>query len=91
METFVDKSTPTNETTAIHCQLLRALISANVLFSFVDNSKVNKLFKMLWPSYNLSSRKWISTEVLDQVYEEVELEIKKFAMETKFLTLSGDE
>src|SRR3954454_1446609 len=78
METFVDKSIPTNEATA------------NVPFSFVDNLEVNKLFKMLRPSYNLLSRKWISTEVLDQVHEEVELEIKKFATEAKFLTLSGD-
>jgi len=86
----VDKSMPMNEATAIHRQLLRALISANVPFSFVDNPEVNKLFKMLRPSYDLPSRKWISTEVLDQVHEEVELEIKKFATEAKFLTLSGD-
>ena len=46
---------------------------------------------MIRPSYNLPSRKWISTEILDQVHKEVELEIKKFATETKFLTLSGDE
>jgi hypothetical protein len=35
MESFVDKSMPTNEAAAIHRQLLRALISANVpLFFF---------------------------------------------------------
>jgi hypothetical protein len=90
MDSFVDKSISTNEAAAIHRQLLRALISANVSFSFVENPEVNKLFKMLRPSYDLPSRKWISTEVLDQVHEEVELEIKKFATEAKFLTLSGD-
>ena len=90
MESFVDKSMPTNEAAAVHCQLLRALISANVSFSFVENPEVIKLFKMLRPSYNFPSRKWISTDVLDQVHEEVELEIKKFATDAKFLTLSGD-
>ncbi|CAB4446796.1 unnamed protein product [Rhizophagus irregularis] len=67
MESFVDKSIPPNEMTAIYQQLLRALLSANVPFSFVDNPEVIKLFKMMRPSYNLPSRKWISTEILDQV------------------------
>ncbi|RIA90408.1 hypothetical protein C1645_823400 [Glomus cerebriforme] len=60
--------------------------------SFVDknNSKVIKLFKMMRPSYNLPSRKWISTEILDQVHKEVDRKIQKFAAEAKFLTLSGD-
>ena len=84
METFVDKNIPTNETTAIHCQLLRALISANVPFSFVNNPEVNKLFKMLRPSYNLPLRKWISIEVLDQVHKEVELEIKNLSQKLSF-------
>jgi len=90
MESFVDKSIPPNEMTAIHQQLLRALLSANVPFSFVDNPEVIKLFKMMRPSYNLPSRKWISTEILDQVHKEVDREIQKFAAEAKFLTLSGD-
>ena len=90
MESFVDKSIPPNEMAAIHQQLLRALLSANVPFSFVDNPEVIKLFKMIRPSYNLPSRKWISTEVLDQVHKEVDHEIQKFAAEAKFLTLSGD-
>jgi hypothetical protein len=47
MESFVDKSIPPNEMTAIHQQLLRALLSANVTFSFVDNPEVIKLFKMM--------------------------------------------
>lgn len=55
MESFVDKDMPMNKATAIHRQLLRALLSANVPFSFVNNPEVNKLFKMLWPSYELPS------------------------------------
>ena len=90
MESFVDKNMPINEAIAIHRQLLRVLLSANVSFSFVDNPEVNKLFKMLRPSYDLPSRKWISTEILDQVHEEIEHEIEKFAVDAKFLTLSGD-
>jgi hypothetical protein len=90
MESFVDKNLPMNEAIAIHRQLLRMLLSANVSFSFVDNPEVNKLFKMLRPSYELPSRKWISTEILDQVHKEIEGEIKKFAADAKFLTLSGD-
>jgi hypothetical protein len=62
----------------------------SLYFSFVDNPEVHKLFKMLRPSYNLLSRKWISTEVLDQVHKRVKLEIKKFATEVKFLTLTRD-
>ncbi|PKK67597.1 hypothetical protein RhiirC2_783321 [Rhizophagus irregularis] len=41
--------------------------------------KVIKLFKMIRPSYNLPSRKWISTEILDQVHKEVDREIQTFA------------
>ena len=47
MESFVDKSMSLNEVIAIHHQLLRALLSANVPFSFVDDPEVNKLFKIL--------------------------------------------
>ncbi|CAG8510475.1 4810_t:CDS:1, partial [Dentiscutata heterogama] len=74
----------------IHQQLLRALISTNVPFTFVENEEVKKLFKMLQPSYALPSRKWISTEILDNVHDEVEIEIQKFVDDSKFLTLSGD-
>ncbi|CAG8529781.1 24039_t:CDS:2, partial [Racocetra persica] len=74
----------------IHCQLLRALISANVLFSFVENEEVRKLFKMVQPLYTLPSRRWISTEILDKVHDEVETEVQKFVDDSKFLTLSGD-
>ena len=45
---------------------------------------------MLRPSYNLPSRKWISTEILDQVHQEVEHKIQEFVTDAKFLTLSGD-
>jgi hypothetical protein len=90
MESFVDKGLSTSETATIHCQLLHALLSANVPFSFVDDPEVNKLFKMLCPSYNLPSRKWINTDVLDKVYEEINNEIEKFVTDAKFLTLSGD-
>ncbi|CAG8735073.1 2077_t:CDS:2, partial [Funneliformis mosseae] len=67
LHSFVNRNISQNEATAIHCQLLHALLSANVPFSFVDNSEVIKLFRMLQPSYNLSSRKWISIEILDQI------------------------
>ncbi|CAB4383398.1 unnamed protein product [Rhizophagus irregularis] len=42
-------------------------------------TKFIKLFKMIRPSYNLPSRKWISTEILDQVHKEVDREIQTFA------------
>ncbi|CAB4395812.1 unnamed protein product [Rhizophagus irregularis] len=70
---FVDKIMPTNEAAAIYCQLLRALMAANIPFYFVDNPEVHKLFKMLRPSNILPSRKWIR---INQVHKEVELEIK---------------
>ena len=86
----MDRNISQNEATAIYCQLLCALLSANVPFSFVDNPEVIKLFRMLRPSYNLPSRKWISTEILDQVHQEVENKIQEFITDSKFLTLSGD-
>jgi len=90
IDSFIDRNISQNEVTAIHCQLLRALLSANIPFSFVDNPEVIKLFRMLRPSYNLPSRKWISTEILDQVHQEVEHKIQEFVTDAKFLTLSGD-
>ncbi|RIA83566.1 hypothetical protein C1645_833644 [Glomus cerebriforme] len=53
MEFFIDKSMSMNKVIAIHYQLLHTLLLANISFSFVDNSEVIKLFKMLRPSYNL--------------------------------------
>ncbi|PKY52050.1 hypothetical protein RhiirA4_469433 [Rhizophagus irregularis] len=67
---------PTNEAAAIYCQLLRALIAANVPFYFVDNPEVHKLFKMLRPSNILPSRKWIS---INQVHKESNLESRNFS------------
>ena len=86
----MDRSISQNKATAIHCQLLRALLLANVPFSFIDNPEVIKLFRILQPSYNLPSRKWISTEILDQVHQEVENKIQEFVTDSKFLTLFGD-
>ncbi|RGB38898.1 hypothetical protein C1646_755120 [Rhizophagus diaphanus] len=54
----------------------------------LHNPEVIKLLKMKRSSYNFSSRKWISTEILDQVHKEVDCEIQKFVAEAKFLTLS---
>ncbi|GBC34408.2 hypothetical protein GLOIN_2v1884236 [Rhizophagus irregularis DAOM 181602=DAOM 197198] len=80
---------PTNEAAAIYCQLLHALIAANVLFYFVNNPEVHKLFKVLQPSNILPSRKWIS---INQVHKEVELEIKHLLLrnKAKYLTLTED-
>jgi len=90
IDSFMDRNIFQNEVIAIHCQLLYALFLANIPFSFVNNPKVIKLFRMLRPSYNLLSRKWISTETLDQVHQEVEHKIQEFVTDAKFLTLSGD-
>ena len=81
----MDRNISQNEVIAIHCQLLRALLSANIPFS-----KVIKLFRILQSSYNLSSRKQISTKILNQVHQEVEHKIQEFVTDAKFLTLSGD-
>ncbi|RGB28570.1 hypothetical protein C1646_715757, partial [Rhizophagus diaphanus] len=43
MESLWIKSIPPNEMTAIHQQILRALLSANVPFSFVDSPEVIKV------------------------------------------------
>ncbi|RIA98670.1 hypothetical protein C1645_812348 [Glomus cerebriforme] len=55
-------------------------ITQKSMESFIDKDdpEVNKLFKMLCPSYNLPSRKWISTDVLDKVHEEINNKIEKF-------------
>ena len=90
IDSFMDRNIFQNEVIAIHCQLLYALFLANIPFSFVNNPKVIKLFRMLRPSYNLLSRKWISTKILDQVHQEVEYKIQEFVTDAKFLTLSED-
>ncbi|CAB4434769.1 unnamed protein product [Rhizophagus irregularis] len=45
MQKTMDKSIPSNEMTAIHQQILRALLSANVPFSFVDTLKLSSCLK----------------------------------------------
>ncbi|CAG8509983.1 11750_t:CDS:2, partial [Scutellospora calospora] len=76
--------------TSINRQLLRAIISSNIPLSFVEDPEVIKLFNMLKPGYQLPSRKWISTDILDNVYENVQHGVQQFISDSKFLTLSGD-
>jgi hypothetical protein len=90
MISFTDKEMSFNEKNSIDKQILLALISTNVPFSFVENLEVIKLFQMLRPSYQLPSRNWISTNMLDQLHDGVDGEIKKFISSSKYLTLSGD-
>lgn len=78
------------EKASIHRQLLKALISANAPLSFVEDAEVIKLFHMLRPEYKLPSRKWISTDVLDNIHENVQCNIQRFISDSMFLTLSGD-
>ncbi|CAG8513028.1 550_t:CDS:2, partial [Cetraspora pellucida] len=76
--------------TSINRQLLRVIISSNTPLSFVEDPEVIKLFNMLKPRYQLPSRKWISTDILDNVYENVQHGVQQFISDSKFLTLSGD-
>ncbi|CAG8499820.1 12692_t:CDS:2 [Cetraspora pellucida] len=76
--------------TSINRQLLRAIISSNTPLSFVEDPEVIKLFNMLKPRYQLPSCKWISTDILDNVYENVQHGVQQFISDSKFLTLSGD-
>ncbi|CAB4415835.1 unnamed protein product [Rhizophagus irregularis] len=78
---------PTNEAAAIYCQLLRALIAANVPFYFVDNPEVHKLFKMLRPSNILPSRKWIS---INQVHKEAYKEVGIMEFAEKWIEIVSD-
>ncbi|CAG8649010.1 32430_t:CDS:2 [Gigaspora margarita] len=59
-------------------------LDTNISFTFVENEEVKKLFKMLQPSYTLPSQKWISTEILDDIYEEVETKVQNFVNDSKF-------
>ncbi|CAG8768455.1 14154_t:CDS:2, partial [Funneliformis caledonium] len=48
----------------------QALYSAGVLFTFVDNPFVIQFFKYLRSSFKLSNRKKIANELLNEVYED---------------------
>ncbi|CAG8695413.1 2950_t:CDS:2, partial [Cetraspora pellucida] len=49
-----------------------AIISSNAPLSFVKDPEVIKLFNMIKPEYQLPSCKWISTNILDNIYENVQ-------------------
>ncbi|CAG8529771.1 7021_t:CDS:2 [Cetraspora pellucida] len=78
------------EKSSINCQLLKVLISANAPLSFIENAEVIKLFHMIKPEYKLPSRKWISTDILDNILENVQCNIQRFISDSMFLTLSDD-
>lgn len=90
IRSFIDREMSVDERNTINKQLLYALVSANVPFSFVENPEVIKLFNIIRPSYKLPSRKTLSTEILENVHNNVESQIEKFITQSKFLTLSGD-
>ncbi|CAG8603734.1 1817_t:CDS:2 [Dentiscutata heterogama] len=78
------------EKASINYQLLKALILANAPLLFVEDPEVIKLFHMLKSEYKLPSCKWLSTDILDKIYEKVQCSIQHFISDSMFLTLSGD-
>ena len=68
----------------------RAVVSANLPFSFVEDPEVQKLFALFNAYYKLPSRKWVSTNIIEDLNNDVEIEIQRFLMNSRFVTLSGD-
>ncbi|CAG8638721.1 10968_t:CDS:2, partial [Dentiscutata heterogama] len=78
------------EKASINRQLLKALISANALLSFVEDPEVIKLFHILKSEYKLPSRKWLNTDILDKIHENIQCSIQHFISDSMFLTLSDN-
>ena len=59
IDDYADKPFSLHRKQAINKQIGRAVVSANLPFSFVEDPKVQKLFALFNAYYKLPSRKWL--------------------------------
>ena len=65
------------EQETLEIMLAQALFASGVPFSFLENEYVKQFFQHLRSAFKLPSRKKLSNELLDEVYEEIETECNK--------------
>ncbi|CAG8633617.1 1439_t:CDS:2 [Funneliformis mosseae] len=87
---YADKPFSTHRKKAIYKQISCAVASANLPFSFVDDPEVKKLFALFNSYFKLPFRKWLSTDIIEDLNNDVVIEIQNFITNSRFITLSGD-
>ena len=71
-------------------QLVQALYSAGVPFSFVNNPLVIQFFQHLRPAFKLPNRKKLADDLLDDVYDEVKAQADEQISKAKSLCMISD-
>jgi len=89
IDNYADKPFSTHRKKAIYKQIGRAVASANLPFSFVDDPEVKKLFALFNSYFKLPSRKWLSTDIIEDLNNDVIIEIQNFITNSHFIILSG--
>ncbi|CAG8741822.1 3943_t:CDS:1, partial [Funneliformis mosseae] len=67
IDDYADKPFSTHRKKAIYKQIGRAVASANLPFSFVDDPEVKKLFALFNSYFRLPSRKLLSTNIIEDL------------------------
>ena len=78
------------EQETLEIMLAQALFASGVPFAFLENEYVKQFFQRLRPAFKLPSRKKLSNELLDEVYEEIETGCNKQISQAKSLFLISD-
>ncbi|XP_073995761.1 E3 SUMO-protein ligase ZBED1-like [Rhodnius prolixus] len=71
-------------------QLLKMIVKEYHPFSIVEDQEFRKLIKLLCPSYNVPSRKYISNSLLPMIYKREESKLKSKFNEVNAVCLTTD-
>ncbi|XP_073973000.1 E3 SUMO-protein ligase ZBED1-like [Rhodnius prolixus] len=71
-------------------QLLKMIVKEYHPFSIVEDQEFRKLIKLLCPSYNVPSRKYISNSLLPMIYKREESKLKSRFNEVNAVCLTTD-
>ena len=79
-----------NEQESLEFELAQALFATGTSFSFLENPYVIKFFQHIRPIFKLPNRKKLSNELLNKVYDEVNIESNIQISQARSLSMISD-
>jgi hypothetical protein len=72
-------------------QFAKACITAGLPFTVYEHADMKAAFHSLHPAYRLPNRKAIAGRLLDQIYEETQIQVNRFLKENDLYNIITDE
>ena len=72
-------------------QFAKACITAGLPFTVYEHADMKAAFHSLHPAYKLPNRKAIADRLLDQIYEETQIQVNRFLKENDLYNIITDE